>query len=118
MQKRRAFLIHWKKEELGPKIRLLRAAGYSVATEHEDGARAGRNIKANLPDVIVIYLSRLPSHGRETAEYLAGAKATRQVPIVFVGGEPQKVAEVKARVPTGIFSTEARLESVLKKFIP
>lgn len=117
MQKRRAFLIHWKKEELGPKVRSLRALGYAVGTEHEDGARAGKNIKENLPDVIVIYLSRLPSHGRETAEYLAEAKATRHIPIVFVGGEPQKVAKVKERVPTGIFSTEARLESVLKKFI-
>jgi len=76
----------------------------------------GKSIKENLPDVIVVDLSRLPSHGRETAEYLAQAKATRLIPIVFVGSEPDKVARVKEKVPTGIFITEARLESVLKKF--
>lgn len=67
---------------------------------------------------LVIYLSRLPSHGRETAEYLSQAKATRHIPIVFVDCEPEKVAKAKEKVRTGIFTSEAKLGSVLKRIFP
>ena len=114
MKKPRAFLVHWKKEELTSKVKLLREVGFTVATEHEDGAKAGANIKAKRPSVIVIYLSRLPSHGREIAEYFAQTKSTRSIPIVFVDGEPEKIANVRQKVPTGIFTTENKLHKVLQ----
>ena len=116
MAKLRAFLIHWKKEELSPKVELLRSLGFSVTTEHEDGARAGNAIKEKPPAVVVIYLSRLPSHGRETADYLATAKSTRHIPIVFVDGELEKVVRVKEKVPNAIYTTEDKLKSILKQF--
>ncbi len=114
--KLQAFLIHWKKEELAPKIKLLRELGFTVATEHEDGARAGKAIIEKPPNVIVVYLTRLPSHGRETAEYLAQRKTTRHIPIVFVGGEPTKVAKVKGRVPSAVYTSEEKLKLILKQF--
>ena len=114
--KPRAFLIHWKKEELAPKVELLRSLGYTVATEHEDGARAGKVIIQSPPDVIVIYLTRLPSHGSATAEYLAERKSTRHIPIVFVGGEPEKVAKVKEKVPSAIYTNEEKVKVILKQF--
>jgi CheY-like chemotaxis protein len=115
MAKQRAFLIHWKKEELSPKAQLLRSLGFTVTTEHEDGGRAGKAIMEKPPDVIVIYLSRLPSHGAETAAYVAQAKPTRHIPIVFVDGEPEKVTKVKKKVPSGIFTTEERFAATIKK---
>jgi len=115
--KPRAFLIHWNQEELKTKVQLLGSLGFVVALEHEDGARAGKNILTKLPDVIVIYLSRLPSHGRAVAEYFAERKSTRHIPLVFVDGEPEKVAKVKLNIPSGVFTTEDKLPTVLSSLI-
>ncbi|MBI3194631.1 MAG: hypothetical protein HYZ34_09235 [Ignavibacteriae bacterium] len=117
MKKPRAFLIHWNKEELTVKVQLLRSFGFVVASEHENGARAEKNIPAKLPDVIVVYLSRLPSHGRAVAEYFAERKSTRHIPLVFVDGDPEKVAKVKLNIPSGVFTTEDKLPSVLSSLI-
>ena len=60
-----------------------------------------------------IFLTRLPSHGRETAHYLRQLKATREIPILFVGGSPEKVQKVKEKVPEAIYTTEADLDREL-----
>jgi hypothetical protein len=65
----------------------------------------------------VIYLNRLPSHGRETAEYLATSKSTNHIPLVFIDGEPDKIEKVKQKVPNAIYTTENKLKSILKKFL-
>jgi len=69
----------------------LRAAGWDVEIEAEDGARAGKRIKENPPQAVVIYLTRLPSHGRETADGLRSMKATRHLPIIFVDGKEEAI---------------------------
>ncbi len=117
MKEKRVFVIHWNKEELSRKVKLLRSFGFTVASEYEDGERAGKNILAKLPDVIVIYLSRLPSHGRAVAEYFAERKSTRHIPLIFVDGEPEKVAKVKLNIPSGVFTTEDKLLTVLSSLI-
>lgn len=107
------FLIHWNAAEAANFAEDLRARGYQVRLESEDGARAAKAIMEQLPDVVVIYLSRLPSHGRETARYLRERKAAREVPIIFVGGSPQKVASVKEKVPQAVYTSAAELDSEL-----
>ena len=66
---------------------------------------------------MVIYLSRLPSHSRETADYLATTKSTHHIPIVFVDGELEKVVRVKEKVPNAIYTTEENLKRVLTSLI-
>lgn len=112
----RAFVIHWNKAEALEKVKALRAQGWTVVYEHEDGARAWKNIKENPPNVVVIWLSRLPSHGRETADALKRTKSTRDIPIVFVDGLSEKVNAVKAVVPNAAYTTSDKLMRVLKKF--
>jgi DNA-binding response OmpR family regulator len=85
----RVRLFHWKAEEAKPLLTLLKAAGYSV--DYKEPVISYREVRLSPPDAIVIDLSRLPSHGREVAVFLRGSKATRHVPIVFVGGEPEKL---------------------------
>ena len=111
-----AFVINWNKPEALERVRLLRKQGWTVRYEHADGARGGGAIKANPPDVIVIYLSRLPSHGRETAHALKSMKPTRAIPIVFVDGEPDKIAKVKAVVPDAVYTTSGNLRKALEPF--
>ena len=54
---------------------------------------------------VVIDLSRLPSHGRAVAAWLRGSKSTRQIPIVFVGGDASKVDALKKEIPDAVFTT-------------
>ena len=116
LAKGRAFLIHWNPSEAEAHAQILREAGWQVEIEAEDGARAGNAIKADPPQVVVIYLSRLPSHGRETAHYLRSIKATRSIPIVFVDGKEEALEKTRAKVPDAIYTTSEKLNSVLQKF--
>ena len=114
--KGRACLIHWNPSEAGAHAQTLRQAGWQVEIEAEDGAHAGNAIKADPPQVVVIYLSRLPSHGRETALYLRSTKANRSIPIVFVDGKDEAVEKTRAEVPDAIYTTSEQLVSILQKF--
>lgn len=109
------FLIHWNQAEAESLARGLILSGWDVEYEANDGRRAYESIKADLPAAIVIYLSRLPSHGRETADALRAHKATREVPVVFVGGQGEPLEKTKAKVPGAIYTTEAELSSVLQE---
>ena len=109
----RVFLIHWNASETEELARPLRASGWDVEIEAEDGARAGKPIRGKLPDVVAIYLTRLPSHGRETAQYLRSIKATSEVPIVFVDGKADAVEKTRAKVPDAVYTTSTELDTVL-----
>ena len=115
MSKDRIFLIHWNKAEVEAYAKTLRDWGWDVDFEYEDGARGGNAIKLNPPAAVVIYHTRLPSHGRATAEYLAQAKSTRAIPLIFVGGEGEALEKTKAKIPDAKFISEAQLEKSLAK---
>src|SRR5262245_23687284 len=90
-------LFHWKAEEAAPLIDKLRGAGYKVAYHERPGGIAKKTLKE--ADAAVIDLSRLPSQGRAVAAWLRAGKSTRQIPLVFVGGEPAKVALIRKQIP-------------------
>jgi len=87
----RVRLIHWKASEAAALLENLRAAGYVVNYDERLSSEEIYAIREFPPDAFAIDLSRLPSHGREVATFLRGRKATRHIPIVFVGGAPEKV---------------------------
>lgn len=103
----RVFYVHWNKDEGMETVRVLRGAGHTAlfhySTEEGAGAGAWRNIRAKPPDAIVVSLARLPSHGRRIAAVTTQYKALRTVPIVFVGGEKEKVAEARKEFPGALF---------------
>ncbi len=96
-------LVHWKEAEGRERVRALRAAGLRVEYE-VDAPAALRASKEDPPAAIVIDLSRLPSHGRELAWALRQSKKTRHVPLVFVGGEPAKVARIRKELPDASYT--------------
>jgi DNA-binding response OmpR family regulator len=110
------FLIHWNQAEAETHAQHLRDEGWQVELEFEDGARAGKAIKRAPPDAVVIYLTRLPSHGRQTTQYLAETKSTRQLPIVFVGGQGEALQKTKAKLPEAIYTSPEKLSAVLGQF--
>jgi DNA-binding response OmpR family regulator len=112
----KVFLVHWDKSEAEACAAALRAAGWKVDVEAEDGARAVKQILADPPDVVLIYLTRSPSHGRETAHALRSHKAGRDIRILFVDGNEAAIEKTRAKVPDAVFTTSAELEKVLAKF--
>jgi hypothetical protein len=70
-----------------------------VAVETRQAGEWIRGLRDNLPDAVVIDFSRLPSHGREVGNFLRTQQATRAGPLGFVGGEPEKLARVRALLP-------------------
>jgi hypothetical protein len=84
---------------------LLRRAGHHVRLLEPKTVGDFRAAADRPPDVFVIDLDRLPSHGREAALFFRGRKASRAVPIVFAGGVPEKVARVRKVLPDAVFAT-------------
>lgn len=112
----RVRLYHWKAEEATALIAKLRAAGYEVV--HKPGVRTSlRELKESGPAAVVIDLSRMPSHGRYVGAWLRGSKSTRHIPLVFVGGEAEKVAAIKKHMPDAVFAAVAGIGGALKKAI-
>jgi hypothetical protein len=109
-------LFHWKAEEAARLIATLKAAGHSV--EYHEKLASYREARDSPPDAFVIDLSRLPSHGREVAIFLRGSKATRHVPTVFVGGDPEKVAGVRRLLPDASYTSPGRLLATLRHVKP
>jgi DNA-binding response OmpR family regulator len=112
----KVFLIHWNEQEVEDHAETLRSWGWEVETEAEDGARACKTITAHPPDAVVIFLTRLPSHGRETARYLRSRKATSQLPIIFVDGSSAVVEKMKSKIPSARYTSSKVLEIVLGKY--
>lgn len=112
----RVRLIHWKAEEAEERIARLRAAGYEVdyGELKPDLLRDWRN---NPPAAFVIDLSRMHSHGRDVAMTLRAHKNTRNIPLVFVEGEPEKVERLKTQLPDAVYTTWSRIRGSLKTAI-
>jgi CheY-like chemotaxis protein len=101
---RRVRLIHWHAGEAEERAERLRSAGYEADAAVPDGAAALRALRDDPPDAVVIDLGRLPSHGREVGVSLRVTKATRNLPLVFVDGDPTKVARVREVLPDAVFT--------------
>ncbi len=114
--KGRVFLVHWREAEAEVLAREIRHMGWTVAIESMDGDRANKRIREDPPDVVVIYLTRLPSHGRETGHALKTIKACRNIPLVYVDGNDEAVARTKHIVPDAVYTTTEELDRTLADF--
>lgn len=114
MSKRRVFLFAWSQAEAEAAARLISGWGWQVDTEWQDGGRGSAAVKASPPDAVVLYLTHKPSHSRATAEHLAQAKATRTIPLIFVGGEGEGLAKTQAKLPDASYVSEDELQAALE----
>jgi CheY-like chemotaxis protein len=110
-------LILWNAAEAQGRALLLTASGYKVDAMIPSGLRSIRLLKENPPDAVVIDLSRLPSQGRDIGLLLRQYKQTRNIPLVFVDGDPIKVERIKKLLPDAIFARWTNILSSLKSGI-
>lgn len=113
----RVRLIHWKAAEAEERIGQLQAAGYGVVFTAMDGPVAMKELVEDLADAVVIDLGRLPSHGRDIGLHLRERKATRHVPLLFAGGDPQKVERVRELLPDAAYAPWSDIGSALRDAI-
>lgn len=108
------YLFHWRSEEARQLIEPLRKAGITVYYQPETRPGA-RNILRNGVQVIVIDLSRLPSHGGAVAAWIRGTRSLRHLPILFVNGESEKVKGIVAKIPDAIHATTRNVATMVHK---
>lgn len=109
-------LIHWNADEAELRAEKLRSAGYEAVSAPLDRS-ALQALRNEPPDAVVIDLSRLPSHGRDVAVGIRSYKATRNVPLVFVGGQPEKVKKVRVLLPDASYTTWDDIGPALERAI-
>jgi CheY-like chemotaxis protein len=114
--RQRVRLIHWKPEEAEAAVDRLRAAGYEVDAAPIDAGFL-HELRQKPPTAVVIDLSRLPAQGRDVGAAMRQSKSTRHIPIVFVGGEPEKVERSKKLLPDAVYTTWSRIRGSLKRAI-
>jgi hypothetical protein len=114
--KGKAFLVHWREAEAEVLAKEIRNMGWNVDIETNDGDRAGKRITNDPPDVVVIYLSRLPSHGRDTGHALSKIKATRDIPLVYVDGNDDAVTRTRTVMPDAVYTTTEQLDRTLSGY--
>ena len=111
----RLLLVHWKPAEAAAHVAGLRKAGHDVRVIDPEGTAALRALASEPPDAIVIDLGRLPSQGGAVATALRQRKATRHIPLLFLQGDPEKTARVKALLPDAAYTTWRGLAGTLRK---
>ena len=117
----RAFVIHWDEAEVAAKAALVEQAGHKVVgTEWLDGARALARAKELAPDVLVVWASQLPSHGRTTAAAIRSYPWGRGIHVLVVDGDPEplpkeKRAKLAEVLPDAVLVTPRTLPAWLGK---
>ena len=112
----RVRLIHWNEAEGAERGERLRMAGHDVDAEVPSPSSL-RDLFSDLPDAFLIDLSRMPSQGRDVAVLLRKREATRPVPIVFVGGETEKVERTRQVIPDAVYTSWHEIEAGLEAAI-
>ena len=111
-------LVHFDEDQGLERRQQLEALGFDAAFDGDAGPMVViKAIKSTLPDAVIIDLSRIPSHGRAIAQSIRETKYSRHLPIVFVDGEPEKVARTKQLIPDAIYTTWGRISTALPKAI-
>jgi CheY-like chemotaxis protein len=113
----RVLVIHRKPAIAVERARRLSAGGLQADAYPALGARAFREIRANPPDAILIDLTELPSYGRAMAVLLRQQKSTRNIPLVFLKGDPEKAARVREVLPDAVFATWPNVAPVILRAI-
>jgi CheY-like chemotaxis protein len=113
----RIALVHRDAEAGAAAARALRRSGHVVTLVSPPRPEALRRLALLPPEAIVIDLDRLPSEGSAVATWLRQRKATRLVPLFFAGGEPTKVARVRALLPDAKYVTWDEVGRSLKTLL-
>ncbi len=110
-------LIQWNESEGRELAAFVRKYRLKVVLEYQGALSILKKLRTHPPAALVIGLDRLPMQGRDFAAVIRTGKQTRQVPIVFAGGEPAKVKCVRKLLPDATYTSWENVGIALKKAI-
>lgn len=108
-------LFHWNETEAAERTGWLTQAGFDADFDFKVEPGFVTRLQARRPQVLVIDLSRLPSHGREVGVYARRSKGTRSIPLVFVGGDPEKVKKIRALIPDAVYTEWGAIKGAVRR---
>jgi hypothetical protein len=97
-------VVGWKEAEACERAELFGAHGLTARPFFRTDRSTLAGLREQPPDVVVIDLARAPSRGRDLAIWVRRQKATRHVPLVFVGGEPEKTGRIRETLPDALYT--------------
>lgn len=97
--------------------RAVKIPGFTVDASPHRSTRFLSTIRDLAPAAILIDLDKSPSHGRALAILLRSSKSTREIPIVFAGGQPEKIARIRADLPGSAFTDWKNVAKSIKQAI-
>jgi hypothetical protein len=112
-------VICWNAAEGRARAATLRQAGFKVLLQSESrqGPAILRKLREEPPDALVIGLDRLPMQGRDVGVVIRTGKPTRQIPIVFAGGDPVKVERVRQMLPDAAYTPWTGVAAAIERAI-
>jgi hypothetical protein len=113
----RVLVIHRDPLEATDWAARLRALGFDAAPYLSLGAKGFRGIRQDPPHAILIDLTRLPSYGKAMGVLLRQQKSLRAIPLVFVEGDPEKAALVRAVLPDAVYTIWAKAAAAIRRAI-
>ena len=113
----RILLVHWNESEAAERARKIAKHGHQVLTLWNSEKPNLRAVRDFSPELFVVDLSRLPSQGREVAGYFRRLKATRNLPILFLDGDSERVKRARNLIPDAEFATSAEVISAIRRAI-
>jgi CheY-like chemotaxis protein len=109
----RVVVVHFNPPNLDK--RLARLSGNDVESLTPKGQADLKPLRESPPDAFVVDLDRRPSEGRSIAVQLRRYASTRNVPIVFAGGEADQVARVQNLLPDATYVPWVAVVTALKR---
>jgi hypothetical protein len=110
-------VIHRNLAEATARASRLCADGFDATPYMSFGTRGFRFIRAAPPDAILIDLTQLPSYGKAMGVVLRENKLLRAIPLVFLEGDPEKAALVRAVLPDAVFAPWVRVAAAIHRAI-
>ena len=110
-------LVSWNEAEGLERRAELVTAGYRVVYEAVDPPRILATLRDEPPKALVIDLDRSPAMGRDLGVAVRVRARTRAIPLIFLGGTPEKIKKVQSVLPDAGFGSwrdpRAALEAAL-----
>lgn len=113
----RVLVIHRDTPEAIERAGRLRAIGFDATPYLTFGAKGFRGIRQDPPQAIVIDLTRLPSYGKAMGVMLRRQPSLSAIPLIFLEGDPEKAAGVRALLPDAAFTTWSKVEAAIPRAI-
>lgn len=107
------FYLHFNEAELKERVRVIANKDYQVLSHC--GSFETSRLRENLPDVMIVSLDRLPSHGRQYVQWLWEAKKRQHIRVIFVDGLAAKVDETKLRFQGALYCRSQDLPGLLSE---